>query len=670
MLKKVLFAFYRFYFKQKKDFFMKRFLILSFVIAVAVYGGTPFRQGVNLTNWFQAQSAHQIQFNKFDRQDLENIKKLGFDVIRLPINLHNMTTGAPNYTIDPLLFSFLDQVVDWAEDLNLYLILDNHSFDPSVSTAPNIGDILIPVWQQMASHFKNRSDHVLYEILNEPHGIADDTWNNIQQQVVAAIRAIDSVHTIVIGPAGWNSYQNLQYMPVYSDSNLIYTFHFYEPFLFTHQGASWTSPPMVSLAGVPFPYMASRMPDCPPDLKGTWIEGALNDYQNKGTVGYVRSQLDIAIRFAQERNVPIFCGELGVYMRNSNPTDRVIWYQIVNDYLKQYDLPFTTWDYTGGFGLFEKGSNALFDYDLNVPLLKALGLKVPPQKEYVMRPDSIEFYLYSDAFGRHINAINNNWQGNLDYYDSSNPHNGQFCLYWCDAAQYASIGFDFVPDKDLSVLKDKGFVLDFWVKAQGKASSFDVRFVDTKTNDPDDHPWRMKATINASALRWDGTWQNIRIKLSDFIEGGSWDNGWFNPQGKFDWQAIDRFEIVNEYGDMSGTNLWFDDMQITTPYVIGIDQKSTDIIKTFELVDCYPNPFNGAIQIEYSIPRSANVQAALFDVTGRKIRVLQNKKLSAGLHRLKWNGRNDHGQIMPSGMYLLRLRSEGKTLTRKLLFIR
>ena len=58
--------------------------------------------------------------------------------------------------------------------------------------------------------------------------------------------------------------------------------------------------------------MAGHMPDCPDDLKGTWLEGALNNYSSQGTIGYVRSQIDKAVHFAQQRNVPVFCGELGV----------------------------------------------------------------------------------------------------------------------------------------------------------------------------------------------------------------------------------------------------------------------------------------------------------------------------------------------------------------------
>ena len=94
---------------------------------------------------------------------------------------------------------------------------------------------------------------------------------------------------------------------------------------FTKQGASWTSPSMVPLAGVPFPYGAGPMPACPPELKGTWVESSLNAYSRDGTVKRVKELIDIAVRFRDESEVPIFCGELGVYRLNSDNDQRAYW---------------------------------------------------------------------------------------------------------------------------------------------------------------------------------------------------------------------------------------------------------------------------------------------------------------------------------------------------------
>ncbi len=334
---------------------MKKIFIIAFFLPVFMYSQDMlFHKGINLTNWFQSESPQTIQFNKFTKQDIEEIKSLGADVIRLPINLHYMTSGSPDYTLDPLFVYMLDQVIDWAEELKINLILDNHTFDVAQSTSIHIDSALIPVWSNIAERYKSRSKYIYYEILNEPHGIADSTWNRIQLLTLHAIRKIDTIHTIIVGPAGWNSYNNLSAMPVYEDTNLIYTFHFYDPFVFTHQGAGWADPSMVTLSNVPFPYNSALMPLCPDTLKGTWIEGSLNNYKNEGTVSNVQRLLNIADNFQKSRHVKLYCGEFGVLMNNAPDSDRTYWYKTVREYLESKNIAWTTWDYKAGFGLFKK----------------------------------------------------------------------------------------------------------------------------------------------------------------------------------------------------------------------------------------------------------------------------------------------------------------------------
>ncbi|MFP4488985.1 MAG: glycoside hydrolase family 5 protein [Bacteroidales bacterium] len=354
-------------------------LIINMITPVLPAQQTPFNRGVNLTGWYQAGSADEIDYNKYSRQDFINIRSLGCDVIRLPINLHYMTGGEPGYKLDDLFLENLHGVIDLAEELQMYLILDNHTFNPSVDTDRNVGKILNKVWKQMAIEFADRSEYIIYEILNEPHGIPDKSWNKIQQSVIKTIREHDTGHYIIIGPAGWNSYNNLAAMPEYNDDKLIYTFHFYDPFLFTHQGASWNTPSMAAAENIPFPYDPSSMPPMPAEFKDTWVEKLYQNYPAEGTADRVRELVDIAVQFRKERNVPIFCGEFGVYRPNSDEKHRVYWYDIVAGYLDSMKIAWTMWDYHGGFGLFEEDSDGRFDHDLNIPLLKAMDLNIPEQ---------------------------------------------------------------------------------------------------------------------------------------------------------------------------------------------------------------------------------------------------------------------------------------------------
>jgi len=390
-------------------------ILAALFLSVPLISQAPFSRGVNLTSWFQVSSPGQIQFTKFTKKDIENIKSLGCDVIRLPINMHVMASGDPSYTLDPLYFSFLDSVVTWCEKLKIYLILDNHSYDPVGDTQPGIVTILVKVWSQMAQHYKDRSDYILYEILNEPHGMTTTVWGSIQNQVIAAIRADDTKHTIVVGGAGWNTYTELKNLPVYTDPKLLYTFHFYDPFMFTHQGASWTTPSMEPLSGVPFPYNSTEMPVCPPSLKGTWIESDLNSYPSNGNVAYIKQLIDNAISFRTSRNVNIFCGEFGAYMKYADNDDRCYYYKVVKDYLHEKNIPWTIWDYKGGFGIFNKGSNQMFEHDLNIKLLDSLGLDIPVQTPFSIKPDSTGFIIYTDYIEAGIEDVSYG-SGTIDSY--------------------------------------------------------------------------------------------------------------------------------------------------------------------------------------------------------------------------------------------------------------
>ena len=621
----------------------------------------PFNKGVNLTGWFQTNSAQQIQFSKFTKKDFQNIKSLGCDVIRLPINLHSMTNGQPDFILDPLFLTFLDSAVHWAEQYQIHLILDNHTFDVAANTDPNIGPVLVKVWTQLADHYKTYSSYVYYEVLNEPHGIDNTLWGNIQQSVIDAIRTVDTQHYIVVGPADWNSYASLSKLPVYSDTKLIYTFHFYDPFVFTHQGASWTNPSMVPLTGVPFPYRASDMPATPPSLKGTWIESNLNNYHNDGTDASVKQLLDIAVNFKTARNVPLYCGEFGVYIPNSRNDDRVAWYQLVRLYLEEKGIPWTTWDYTDGFGLFNKNSDELFDYDLNIPLVTALGMNAPAQLLHDHRPETSGFLIYDDFIGEHIFDASNPGAGTLNYYYTSSPEKGVYCVYWTNVAQYSNIVFDFKPNKDMSLLKGNAHKLEFWVKGNTPSASFDIRFVDTKSGAAD-HPWRMGKTIDNSIAPWDGNWHKVSLSLDQLEEKGSYDNGWFPPQGIFDWTAVDSLEIVAEQTALTGINFWFDDIRDTgdsinyVPPVTGLSGDASQ-----PKIALFPNPMGDRLNIEFELTKPGPVAISVYTVLGQKVGTISYENLTEGTHRVVWQDGHEAG----AGLYIVEVSTPDKTRIMK-----
>jgi outer membrane protein assembly factor BamB len=92
--------------------------------------------------------------------------------------------------------------------------------------------------------------------------------------------------------------------------------------------------------------------------------------------------------------------------------------------------------------------------------------------------------------------------------------------------------------------------------------------------------------------------------------------------------------------------------------------------REFHVSDPYPNPFNPYTTIRYQIPTDCHVELIIYDALGRKVALLQNGKVSAGVHEAVWNGKNDNGIAVGSGVYLYRLKAgknikQGKMLLMK-----
>ena len=342
-------------------------------------GKPEFNRGVHFNQWFETTSVNSIHFQAYSKQDFINVKKMGANIIRLPLNLQAYASGK-DFQFDDKFLTYLDKVVSYAEETEMYLILNNHTFYPDGMMYYQLENQLVKMWDQLSLRYKDNSDFILYQIANEPHDVDKKFWGELQQKLIEVIRNNDKKHTIIVNPGNWSSYTALKDLPEYKDDNLIYDFHFYDPMIFTHQNASFITPQTINLRDMPFPYNISRMPPFPNDLKGTGYEWAYNNYATIGTIEHLKSLIDIAIQFRNSRNVRIFCGELGVHGPGAQSKDRIIWYDAVCSYLRENDIPYTLWDYKKVFGIFSDTSNEVkkeFPDDLNFDLLPAIGFDDP-----------------------------------------------------------------------------------------------------------------------------------------------------------------------------------------------------------------------------------------------------------------------------------------------------
>ena len=84
----------------------------------------------------------------------------------------------------------------------------------------------------------------------------------------------------------------------------------------------------------------------------------------------------------------------------------------------------------------------------------------------------------------------------------------------------------------------------------------------------------------------------------------------------------------------------------------------------------YPNPFNAETVIEFTTTTEGHVEVAVFDLLGQRVRTLTGEQRIAGTHQLRWDGRDQRGRRVATGIYLYRLTTTDRILTRKMLLLR
>ncbi|GBD92030.1 hypothetical protein BMS3Abin04_02763 [bacterium BMS3Abin04] len=103
---------------------------------------------------------------------------------------------------------------------------------------------------------------------------------------------------------------------------------------------------------------------------------------------------------------------------------------------------------------------------------------------------------------------------------------------------------------------------------------------------------------------------------------------------------------------------------------VGVNDNNIQIVKTYKLMNNYPNPFNPSTAIEFAIPKTSNVELSVYNALGQKVATLVNGEVTQGVHRTVWNGLTDTGESVASGIYFYRLKSGEFSMSKKMILIK
>jgi endoglucanase len=344
---------------------------LSCAAAQADPAGPPLRRGVNLSNWFI-----DDQRELLGPRDFQQIKNAGIDHVRIPVNPELLGFSLFEAQEGRVLFDYakLDSAIDMARDVGLSAILDiqvSDSFLSQVEQDPGAEAGFVSLWGRLADHYKSYpASAVAFEILNEPRYVTEPArYRTLISDVIAAIRPILPAATIIVDlPRGASLDAFDGFAPI-EDANLIYAFHFYEPYLFTHQGLkapgsfgyslrSFHNLPYPSTLVDPKVNYASSAPD-PLDAKKN-----LSDYvaANWGAARIAR-RIKLAADWAKANQRRVLCAEFGVVRKYAAPADRYKWIEDARRALEGADIGWDLWDYTDQFGITLSNGDAAAEPD-------------------------------------------------------------------------------------------------------------------------------------------------------------------------------------------------------------------------------------------------------------------------------------------------------------------
>lgn len=318
-----------------------------------------YLHGVNLGNYLEAPPGQNWGVT-VSADEFAEMKQQGFDHVRVPIGWQHYVGPGPAFKLSPEIFSRVDFVVTNALKNKLAVIINIHHFnkldaDPAIATPE-----FLAIWRQIAAHYQNFPQPLAFELDNEPHDHATTAvMNPIYARAIAEIRQSNPSRTIFVEPGRWGNIDELRDLVLPPDDNVIVSVHCYDPFYFTHQGATWTGG-NTPVTGIVFPGPPAQplVPDPKLHLKPglrNWIKkyntlpagkNPCSSLAFTGKLKYVRAWSDYYGR-------PVHIGEFGAFTK-ADERSRANYYAAFRRAAEHEHLGWCLWDWSAGFRYWDK----------------------------------------------------------------------------------------------------------------------------------------------------------------------------------------------------------------------------------------------------------------------------------------------------------------------------
>jgi hypothetical protein len=281
-------------------------------------------RGINIGNTLEAPD-EGVWNPPIEERAFDDYKNAGFTAIRIPITWDAHTSKTPPYTIDAKWMNRVEQIVDWGLQRGFFIIINAHheswlkTWYTDSTTARFYG-----IWKQISARFKDKSDSLIFEILNEPMPMTQKHVDELNAGVLKIIRQNNPTRIVSFSGYGWSNSDQLDSaaIPDSSDKYLIGYYHSYDPYPF--------------------------------GLVGPGTYGSDSD------IAATKAKFDQVTAWSARNHIPVILDEFG-YMNKCEYNSRMCAYGTVVSQAISHGVGAFAWDDGGDFPVYDRTSFAFND---------------------------------------------------------------------------------------------------------------------------------------------------------------------------------------------------------------------------------------------------------------------------------------------------------------------
>jgi aryl-phospho-beta-D-glucosidase BglC (GH1 family) len=607
-------------------------------------------------------------------ENFDDYKNTGFTCVRLPITWdQHMATTLP-YKINDTWLNRIEQIVYWGLSRKLIIIINAHheSWIKNSYTDANVARF-DSLWSQIATRFKDKSDSLLFEIINEPYPMTLVHVNELNARIIKIIRKTNPTRIILFSGNQWSNSQELITAAVPQDNFLIGYYHSYDPYPFGLEGP------------------------------GT--------YGSDADIRATTQKFDQVTTWSIQHNIPVVLSEFA-YTKKCEYNSRMCAYATVVDQALAHNVAFNVWEDGGDFKFYNRPQHTwseIKDILINTFKESPNKMRINNYKDTLVQlrwnnrtteNDSIiiERGVDNNSF-TNIKKVSPTTSGFID----TTVRTGKTYYYRLKANLKDSIEIQSYPVRIVNAIVARGPFTGTAISIPGtiEAENFDKGIEGLSYHDSDfinqGDTYRLGEGVdiyqtgsriyvgNVEPGEWleytisvaeEGTY-NISANMAAITAGGEFylefKNGATLPFTALASGSLSTFKnVTNTFHLLAGEQIMRLNITKTPEFSINslrfsvattVEQEKSP--ECFQLFDNYPNPFNPSTTIAFNLPSRFFVTLKIFDVIGREIDTIISGELEGGKHTAQWNA-----QGLPSGVYYCIMQAGDFRETKKLIILK